>query len=117
VDAAWRDVMAAFAADSAAIVKVSIRPPPAAFAAYARHAPNGFPAEGLRRHMDTLLDTFGPDRLVWGSDWPVSRLTGEAPASKEGWHELLDPVAVDLSATAARVYRLGPLSLPESPAA
>jgi len=33
----------------------------------------------VTRHMDLLLDEFGPDRLIWGSDWPV--LTTVAPYS------------------------------------
>jgi L-fuconolactonase len=30
----------------------------------------------LRRYVDHLLATFGPGRLVWGSDWPVVDLAG-----------------------------------------
>lgn len=26
---------------------------------------------------ETLLELFGPDRLIWGSDWPVLRLNGD----------------------------------------
>ncbi|MFE4911195.1 amidohydrolase family protein [Streptomyces sp. NPDC056652] len=31
-------------------------------------------AEGLRPYADTVLDAFGPERLMFGSDWPVCRL-------------------------------------------
>jgi L-fuconolactonase len=31
-----------------------------------------------------LLDTFGPDRLIWGSDWPVVELAG----TYQGWLRL-----------------------------
>jgi L-fuconolactonase len=30
----------------------------------------------LKRYVDHLLDCFGPDRLMWGSDWPVVELGG-----------------------------------------
>ena len=30
----------------------------------------------LRPYVDHLLDCFGPDRLMWGSDWPVVDLAG-----------------------------------------
>jgi L-fuconolactonase len=29
---------------------------------------------GLRRYVDTLLEAFGPSRLMFGSDWPVCEL-------------------------------------------
>jgi predicted TIM-barrel fold metal-dependent hydrolase len=27
-------------------------------------------------HFDVLLSAFGPDRLIWGSNWPVSNMGG-----------------------------------------
>ena len=33
-------------------------------------------ADDLRRYVDHLLDCFGPDRIMWGSDWPVVNLAG-----------------------------------------
>ena len=33
-------------------------------------------AEDIFPYMDHLYDCFGPDRLLWGSDWPVSLLAG-----------------------------------------
>lgn len=30
----------------------------------------------IQPYVDHLLATFGPDRLMWGSDWPVINLTG-----------------------------------------
>ena len=39
-------------------------------------APNPGP-EDLRPYVDTLLDAFGPRRLMWGSDWPVLNLNGD----------------------------------------
>jgi L-fuconolactonase len=30
----------------------------------------------LKPYVDLLIETFGPDRLMWGSDWPVVELAG-----------------------------------------
>ena len=37
----------------------------------------GASASDLRPYVDTLLDAFGPQRLMWGSDWPVLNLNGD----------------------------------------
>ena len=34
-------------------------------------------ASDLRRPIEVAVDCFGSDRLMWGSDWPVSLLNGE----------------------------------------
>ena len=31
----------------------------------------------LRPYADHVLEVFGPERVLWGSDWPVCRLRGE----------------------------------------
>lgn len=41
-----------------------------------------------------LLDWFGPERLMWGSDWPVLKLAG----SYAGWDALTQALLSDLSA-------------------
>lgn len=33
--------------------------------------------EDLRPYADHVLAVFGPERVMWGSDWPVCRLRGE----------------------------------------
>ncbi|MFJ3670132.1 amidohydrolase family protein [Streptomyces sp. NPDC090106] len=38
--------------------------------------PAGWTVEDLRPYADVVLDAFGPDRLMYGSDWPVCRLAG-----------------------------------------
>ncbi|MCK7611745.1 amidohydrolase family protein [Roseibium sediminicola] len=47
----------------------------------------------LRPHVDYLLDIFGPDRLIWGSDWPVCTLA----CSYEDWVQLTGELLQDLS--------------------
>ena len=36
----------------------------------------GWTIDQLRPYTDHLLDCFGPQRLLWGSDWPVVNLAG-----------------------------------------
>ncbi len=40
----------------------------------------GWAAETLRPYIDVLLEAFGADRLMWGSDWPVLNLNGDYAA-------------------------------------
>lgn len=37
----------------------------------------GEPVEAIAPAVAALAQLFGPDRLVWGSDWPVLRLAGD----------------------------------------
>ena len=41
-------------------------------------------AETLAPYVSHLLASFGPDRIIWGSDWPVSTLA----ASYQQWHDV-----------------------------
>ncbi len=39
-------------------------------------AGSGWSPHALGAYVDHLLETFGPQRLLWGSDWPVVNLAG-----------------------------------------
>jgi L-fuconolactonase len=39
-------------------------------------APRAAGLDALLPYIDTLLGLFGPERLAWGSDWPVVELAG-----------------------------------------
>lgn len=65
----------------------------------------------LRPYVDHALATFGPDRLLYGSDWPVCLLAGEYGAIWAAAHEVTAELSEDERAAvfggnAARVYRL-----------
>jgi len=72
--------------------------------------PNWKPGD-LRRYAEHLIDCFGADRLVWGSDWPVMLLN----ADYDGWlaaarqfiasQTAADQMAI-MSDNAIRFYRL-----------
>lgn len=77
--------------------------------AYAR--PNQRSVDGLRPYVDTMLEAFGPGRLVWGGDWPVCNLGSGLKA----WCDLTIELLADLespdreailSHNARRIYSL-----------
>ncbi len=61
-------------------------------------AAEGVTADDLRPYVDTLVALFGPERLVFGSDWPVCTLR----CSYGEWHamarELTAPLGADAQA-------------------
>lgn len=65
----------------------------------------------LAPYVNHLLATFGPDRLIWGSDWPVCLLASSYDRWVEATDQLLGSVdsegrAAIFGHTAARAYRL-----------
>jgi L-fuconolactonase len=71
--------------------------------------PGGNP-DAVKQAIMVLLDLFGPERLIWGSDWPVLNLAGNYQA----WFELAcetitarqaAALPAILGGNAARVYR------------
>jgi L-fuconolactonase len=49
----------------------------------------------LRPYMDTVLDAFGPKRLMFGSDWPVCLLA----VTYQRWAEIVQAFIAQLSTT------------------
>jgi L-fuconolactonase len=67
--------------------------------------------EDLRPYVDYALELFGPDRLLFGSDYPVCLLAASYPQVVESFQELLrdlSPAERDqvFGGNAARFYRL-----------
>jgi L-fuconolactonase len=67
----WAGNMRAAAANPRARCKVS---------GLVTEAGPGWTIDQLRRYVDHLVECFGPQRLMWGSDWPVLNLTATYPA-------------------------------------
>lgn len=98
----WHRALREVAASPNTVAKVS--------GLYGRHGP--MPPELLRRVWDDALQAFGPDRLMWGSDWPMSIPYGGYRVAWQAVCPLVDGLSPDerddmLGATARRVYRLG----------
>lgn len=67
--------------------------------------------EDLRPYADTVIDAFGPDRLMFGSDWPVCRLAASYAEVVDAARTLTGGLGEDeqrsvFAATAVRVYGL-----------
>ncbi|WP_405719576.1 amidohydrolase family protein [Streptomyces sp. NBC_00046] len=73
--------------------------------------PRSWTVRDLRPYADTVLDAFGPDRMMFGSDWPVCRLAatyGEVVVTARTLTDSLtgDERARVFATTAERVYGL-----------
>lgn len=98
----WRDDIAALAGLPHVLCKLS--------GLLTQRAP-GQDVEALGPYIDHLLQTFGPLRLMWGSDWPVVDLSADYSAWLRLARDMLQSVTVEASAqvfglTAQRFYRL-----------
>lgn len=100
----WREQMSALAALPQVFCKLS---------GLLTEAAPGAGAAQLRPYVAHLLQSFGPQRLMWGSDWPVLNLAGDYA----GWYALARQLTAALSevqrtalfgGTAARFYRIDP---------
>ncbi len=66
----------------------------------------------LRQYLDVVVESFGVDRLLWGSDWPVCLLAGSYQDVREVIAEYLVRFSVDernaiFGGNAATCYGLG----------
>lgn len=71
----------------------------------------GAGAHTLRPYVDVLLEAFGPERLMWGSDWPVLTLAADYATWFDVASQLMSCLSDAESAevfggTAARFYGL-----------
>jgi L-fuconolactonase len=77
----------------------------------AMDAKGAFKPEDLTAYLDAVLELFGPERLMFGSDWPVCLLAApyaQVAGIVEQWAAKLSGSERDAlwSGTARRVYRL-----------
>jgi L-fuconolactonase len=66
----------------------------------------------FRRYLDIVLEAFGPDRLMIGSDWPVCTLSGEYQVVMDIVIDYVRKLSVEVQESilgehCARFYRIG----------
>jgi L-fuconolactonase len=98
--ATWREGITALAAHPGTFCKLS---------GLVTEAPPDWSLDTLQPVVDHLLLTFGPDRLIFGSDWPVVTLRAPYERWFDAAQTLLDGCSADERAaifggTAQRVY-------------
>ncbi|MEM9631266.1 MAG: amidohydrolase family protein [Pseudomonadota bacterium] len=98
----WAQDMAVIASETSAYCKLS---------GLVNEAAGDWTVEDLKPYVDHLLSTFGPDRLIWGSDWPVCTLASEYSRWVETTETLLEGLSENqrdavLGGNAMRAYRL-----------
>lgn len=99
---AWEDGVRAIAAAPNTHVKLS---------GLLTEAPPGADSAMLRPIVTVLLDAFGTDRIVWGSDWPVLNLASDYAAWLDITTDLLAALPADqraaiMGGNAVRLYGL-----------
>ena len=70
----WADGMTRLAGETGAFCK---------FSALVTEANAGWTVPDLKPYVDHVIAVFGPERVMWGSDWPVCRLR----ASYDDWRK------------------------------
>lgn len=102
--ASWRALLAECAHNPAVVAKVSgLYSASGDLAAWTR--------ETVRPFVEDALELFGPDRLLYGGDWPISELAGGYARTWEAIDGLLSELDSDardavLGGTAQRIYGL-----------
>lgn len=100
--AQWADGIARIAGETAAFCKLS---------GLLTEAGPGWSVERLQPYADHILRCFGPERVMWGSDWPVCRLGAEYADWYHAARQLTDGLGAQAEArifggTAAEFYGL-----------
>jgi L-fucono-1,5-lactonase len=90
----WADDLAAVARHGAVHCKLS---------GMVTEAGTHWSVDKLRRYADHVLERFGPERVMWGSDWPVVTLA----ASYSAWSEATDVLLAALSRAEQEAIRGG----------
>ena len=101
---------------SRGIAKVASRPNIVVkISALASGADPGWSIDSIRPWAEHCIESFGPDRAMFGTNWPIDRLYGSYAALVDAYLDITAALATEerrnlFSATAARVYRLEPRS-------
>jgi L-fuconolactonase len=98
----WADLMRSIARDTGAYCKLS---------GLVTEARCNWRIDDLRRYVEHVIECFGVERVVWGSDWPVMLLNAAYDQWVDAARQLLQPLAhADrsriLSSNAIAFYRL-----------
>ena len=87
--------MRAVAEDTDAYCKMSIGPRAADMEEIYVSQGQGWELEQLRPPLQFLLEQFGPERMAWGSDWPLVLLQSDYGGGLQAVRDALGPLDAD----------------------
>jgi L-fuconolactonase len=98
----WADGMRRVALETGAWCKLS---------GLVTEAAPGWKVDDLRRYVEHVMEWFGPERVVWGSDWPVMTLNADYGRWLDAAKELISPLSPPaqsgiMGRNAERFYRV-----------
>ena len=98
----WADGISKLAEDTKGCCK---------FSGLVTEADDGWTLDDLRPFAEHVISAFGPDRVMWGSDWPVCRLQSDYDTWIDTARNLTSGLGSEaqdqiFGGTAARFYRL-----------
>ena len=72
---------------------------------------NGTLTSTIKPYVDHVLECFGPDRIVWGSDWPVVNLAKGLPEWLAVTKKIMSKLSSDEASkianiNAKRIYKI-----------
>jgi L-fuconolactonase len=73
----WQQSMKELAQSTPVLCKLSLSPRAEDIGELLANKGDGWPVDSLKPWVQELIENFGPGRLMWGSDWPVTTLTGD----------------------------------------
>ncbi len=100
--AQWRQHMKALAQETNALCKLSIGPRVVDLEEIYAHQGQGWELEWIQPPIQYLVEQFGPERLVWGSDWPLVLLESDYAGGLEAMRDALGPLDAE---DEMRLYR------------
>ncbi len=111
-DDVWYEAMGRIAAETAAVGKLSLSPLPAAIETAAKNPGLGWQIDSVRPYVQFMLERFGAQRLMWGSDWPIALVTADYTSTLEAMRQAIGALSKAderriFRETAAEVYGLG----------
>ena len=107
----WSQRMGELASHTKAICKLSLGPRGEDMEEIYAHQGEGWALDKVKPYIQLLLEHFGPQRLMWGSDWPLLRLEASYDDSLETVRAAFGPIDREAEAqilrhTAVKTYGL-----------
>ena len=109
--AEWYQQMKALARNTGVTCRLSLSPRVEQIGELLAKPGRGWPVESIKPYVRFLIEQFGCNRLMWGSDWPIALLLSDYEGTYEAMRTATGPLdAADelclFHKTAVRFYRL-----------